>query len=448
MRCGYRQSIRCVTSGRTALVETVKLTYYGQKNGCRCVAFDGKRSADTFYKKEIIMKKILVLACVIIMLGGVIFSMTACSNNWSFANIFSGRMEEKITDIGENVSGIEIMTDTADISLLASDDGNCKVVAYDKKNITYSASVEGGVLKISLMDGRKWFERLFDFRTPTLTVYLPKGEYSVLCIDESTGNITIPSDFSFASIDITHSTGNVFLGASAIGEVKINGSTGDVNIEGITCGSLEVSYSTGKVTMNNVTASGDITTNGSTGDMQLCNLIYKNLTSLGDTGNVEATNLCGAENTTFERSTGRVSITNAVCKGNITTKTSTGKTEIIGAECADLDLVVTTGKSILSDINCATLTTAGDTGDVNLVNVIASGKFDIKRDTGDVDFDGCDAAEIYVKTDTGDVEGTLLTEKIFIVNTDTGRVNVPESTTGGKCKITTDTGNVKISFKK
>ena len=393
------------------------------------------------------MKKMLVLASVLIILGGVIFTMSSCGNNWDFITIFKGRMEEKITDIGENVSGIEIMTDTADITLLTSEDENCKVVAYDKKNITYSASVEGGVLKIISKDERRWYERLFDFGKPFLNVYLPKGEYSALCIDESTGDITIPSDFSFASIDITHSTGDVFLGASAIGEVKIKGSTGDINIEGITCGSLEVSYSTGKVTMNNVTASGDITTNGSTGDMQLCNLSYKNLTSLGDTGNVEATNLCGAENTAFERSTGRVSITNAVCKGNIKTKTSTGKTEIMGAECADLDLVVTTGKSILSDINCANLNTVGNTGDVNLVNVIASGKLDIERSTGDVDFDGCDAAEIYVKTDTGDVVGTLLTDKVFIPRTSSGKIDVPETATGGKCKITTSTGNIEISIK-
>jgi len=70
-----------------------------------------------------------------------------------------------------------------------------------------------------------------------------------------------------------------------------------------------------------------------------------------------------------------------------------------------------------------------------------------ESDTGDVKFDGCDAAEIFVETDTGDVKGSLLTDKIFIVQTDTGSVDVPKTATGGKCEITTSTGDINISIK-
>ena len=49
-------------------------------------------------------------------------------------------------------------------------------------------------------------------------------------------------------------------------------------------------------------------------------------------------------------------------------------------------------------------------------------------------------------TDTGDVRGSLLSEKVFIVNTDTGRKEVPDTITGGRCEITTDTGDVKITI--
>ncbi|MBQ3893898.1 MAG: DUF4097 family beta strand repeat protein, partial [Clostridia bacterium] len=79
---------------------------------------------------------------------------------------------------------------------------------------------------------------------------------------------------------------------------------------------------------------------------------------------------------------------------------------------------------------------------------IASGRFDIERDTGDVKFDRCDAAEIKVETDTGDVTGTLLTEKVFITKTDTGKVSVPSAASGGRCEIETDTGDIKISIAK
>ena len=71
-------------------------------------------------------------------------------------------------------------------------------------------------------------------------------------------------------------------------------------------------------------------------------------------------------------------------------------------------------------------------------------KFLIKRSTGDIRFDNSDATEIFVETDTGNVTGSLLTDKVFITQTDTGNVNVPKTVTGGRCEITTDTGNIKI----
>ena len=79
-------------------------------------------------------------------------------------------------------------------------------------------------------------------------------------------------------------------------------------------------------------------------------------------------------------------------------------------------------------------------------NVIAEDKFDIERSTGDVKFEKCDAAELFIETDTGSVKGSLLTEKIFLVETDTGSIEVPKSVSGGRCEIETDTGNVKIGI--
>jgi DUF4097 and DUF4098 domain-containing protein YvlB len=63
-----------------------------------------------------------------------------------------------------------------------------------------------------------------------------------------------------------------------------------------------------------------------------------------------------------------------------------------------------------------------------------------------VRFEACDAEEIIIHTDTGDVTGTLLTPKIFQVETDTGRVDIPESGSGGKCQIKTDTGDIQVEI--
>lgn len=108
---------------------------------------------------------------------------------------------------------------------------------------------------------------------------------------------------------------------------------------------------------------------------------------------------------------------------------------------------VSTGKAYLTDIACKNVISSGSTGDIFLDNVIAAKKFYIERSTGDVRFENSDATEIFVETGTGYVTGTLLTDKVFIIQTDTGSVDVPKTITGGRCEITTDTGDIKITIK-
>ena len=127
--------------------------------------------------------------------------------------------------------------------------------------------------------------------------------------------------------------------------------------------------------------------------------------------------------------TGRIAVHSVTCDGDVTTR-------------------VSTGNAVLTDVSCQSLTSDGNTGDLILRRVIASGDFSIERSTGDVTLEACDAAALSITTGTGDVTGTLLSEKVFIAGTDTGRVSVPKTTAGGKCEITTDTGDIQIDLVK
>ena len=133
--------------------------------------------------------------------------------------------------------------------------------------------------------------------------------------------------------------------------------------------------------------------------------------------------------------------------GSLAVTVTTGKVSISNVVCAgDVRIDVTTGKALLSNMSCNGLTSNGSTGDITLDSLIASERISIERSTGDVKFNASDAAEIYVKTDTCKVSGTLLSEKIFITRTDTGDIDVPKSVTGGRCEITTDTGDIRITI--
>lgn len=311
----------------------------------------------------------LIVATVLILVGGITFVCMMTILKWDFTKLSTGEYETTSHEISESIKNISIFSDTADITFLPSEGSKCTVVCYEQKKVYHSVSVKAGTLLIKETDTRKWYEYIgLNFGTPKITVYIPQCEYGDLEIKSSTGDTEIPSDFIFENIDISTSTGKTKCYSSVKNLLKIKSSTGSIKIENISAGSLDLSVSIGGINASQITCHGDITINSST------------------------------------------------------------------------------GKTKLTDIACVNLFSKGNTGDIILNKVIASGKFSININTGDVEFESCDAAEIYVKTSTGDVEGTFLTDKIFITETGIGDIEVPKSITGGRCEITTGTGDIELKI--
>lgn len=156
---------------------------------------------------------------------------------------------------------------------------------------------------------------------------------------------------------------------------------------------------------------------------------------------------CVKKDMKIRTSTGHILVDN-VSAGSMELSVSTGDLTVNKVLCdGAVQLRSTTGETYLTDIACKDLQSKGSTGDLTMSRVIVAGKLAIERSTGDTKLDSCDAAEILIETDTGDVKGNLLSEKIFIARTDTGKVDVPKTITGGKCEITTDTGDIIITIK-
>ena len=313
-------------------------------------------------------KKCLIVGAVLLLLGCCLaFGARMAAGNWDFASLQNAKMETNTVEISDDFRSISIRSDTEDVVFVPSDDGSCRVVFYEWENEKHTASVQDGTLTIERIDSREWYEHVrFSLADPRITVYLPQGDYGALSIEESTGDVELPGDFSFAGIEITVSTGDVRCCASATGPIRITASTGSIKAEELSAEELALSVSTGRVEVSSVACAGEL--------------------SVG----------------------------------------------------------VSTGKTHLTDVSCQSFTSHGSTGDVTMENVLVTETVTIERSTGDVKFDDCDAGELCVKTDTGDVSGTLLSDKVFIVQSDTGRVEVPETTSGGKCKIVTDTGDIRI----
>lgn len=167
---------------------------------------------------------------------------------------------------------------------------------------------------------------------------------------------------------------------------------------------------------------------GDTGDVNLSDISFNDIQIALHTGDIRLSNL-NSNNISLKTTTGKMQLQNIECRGLLSTAVSTGDNELI-------------------NIKCNSFASNGSTGDLDIENLIVAEKISIERDTGDIEFEGLDANEIYIKTITGDVEGDLRSEKVFIINTDTGEVNVPKTITGGKCEITTNTGDIKIEIEK
>lgn len=315
------------------------------------------------------VKAWIIAAACLVVIGLIMFAAAMSACDWDFTKLGTEKYETNTHEVRENFTDISITTDTANISFVATEDGECKVVCYESEKIRHEVRVEDGSLIINVVDDRRWYEYIgINFATPKITVYLPEKEYGALSIHSSTGHTDIPKEFKFKSVDISQSTGDVTSYASVKDQLKIKTSTGDIHVESIYAETIVLSVSTGHVTL-----------------------------------------------------------TDAHCAGNI-------------------DITVSTGKAQVTDVECLSFNTKGSTGNIDLTNVIAEEKISATRTTGDVTFHCSDAPNIVVNTDTGDVSGTLNTEKVFICETDTGHIDVPKTTGGGKCEITTDTGDIKIKL--
>ncbi|MBR5261951.1 MAG: DUF4097 family beta strand repeat protein, partial [Oscillospiraceae bacterium] len=189
---------------------------------------------------------------------------------------------------------------------------------------------------------------------------------------------------------------------------------------------LILSSDTGKVKVPDYLTFDEAEVETDTGYIEFYADVKGNLSIGSDTGRITVQDV-NPKNLDVSTCTGAIVLKNILVSGNITITTDTGDTDMTSVKCRGLEM-------------------RSDTGDITLAKVIASASANIGTDTGDVYLNGFDANEIFIRTNTGEVMGTILSEKIFFAESDTGDVDVPRTITGGKCEITTDTGDITIDI--
>lgn len=259
----------------------------------------------------------LIAAVSLIVAGSILFVGVMTVLSGDFNALSTKKLVTKECLVSESFRSISIDTDTADVELVVSD--NAAVTCREWENETHTVSVVDGVLSIKLVDTRKWYQHIgVNLDSPSVTVYLPVGEYANLTVKASTGDVTVPADFSFENVDVGLSTGNITYEASAT-YVDLRTTTGVVTVNNVVADTVNVTVSTGKTALSGVRCQV-LTTDGSTGRVALSDVIARRRMGIKrTTGNV-----------TFDRCDG----------GVINVETSTGS--VTGTLLTDKKFKVTT----------------------------------------------------------------------------------------------------------
>lgn len=170
---------------------------------------------------------------------------------------------------------------------------------------------------------------------------------------------------------------------------------------------------------------------------------YDSLDIEADTSDITVPKDFTFNTASVETDTGDIGFS-ANMSGLLDISTDTGDIGFGAIKAQDITLESDTGDVTFNSVECENVIIENNTGDVRFNSTIATGKISVTTSTGDVIFDYSDADEIFINTSTGDVSGRLLSEKVFICDSNTGKTDVPDSETGGRCEITTNTGDIEI----
>lgn len=180
-----------------------------------------------------------------------------------------------------------------------------------------------------------------------MTVYLPQNAYASLRVEAATGGVAVPGDFTFETLDISTSTGDITVSAPSVGalrlatatggisvssmdpegDLELKTSTGTIKLTDVTCAGLSAESSTGTITLRNVTAAGAFSIRSSTGGVRFEDSDAARISVRTSTGGVTGT-LRSEKVFITETSTGKVDVPKTLAGGRCEITTSTGSIRI------------------------------------------------------------------------------------------------------------------------
>ena len=270
----------------------------------------------------------LIVAASLTLLGALIFTCAMSMAGWDFTKLSTAEYETNIHEITGDFADISIDTITADVTILPSTDGKCRVECYEQKGLIHTVKIDGETLKITVSDTRNWYDNIgINSASASIKIYLPEGVCRGINVTTTTGDIRM-ENLSIRGFKFMLTTGDVYLSnVVCTGGNFISGSTGDITLKNVSVGNLTASIGTGSTTLESVIAQGKLDINCTTGDVKFDKCDASEIFVETNTGNVTGTLLSDKIFTT-KTTTGDVHVPSCKQGGKCAIKTTTGDIEI------------------------------------------------------------------------------------------------------------------------
>lgn len=312
-------------------------------------------------------KIFLSLGLILLILGGILFTVTMSKLNWDFNNLDTNKYQTNTYEITDNFESISINTNTTDVSFIPTQLDIATVVCFEKESETHNVAVLDGVLTVTYNQS-SFLKKLsfFNFKKPNITISLPQAEYNDLIIVGDTSDITLTNELTFSNVNVTISTGDVTVKSTIKENLKISTTTGDITIYDTSVNNADLSVTTGDIGITKLNCINDLKISVTTGDSELNDVQCKNLISTGDTGDLELNNVIASEKFIIDRDTGDVDAKSCDAS-EIQVTTDTGDVEMTLLSSKIFVIETDTGRKrvpISTEGGLCQVTT--DTGDIKI----------------------------------------------------------------------------------
>lgn len=167
---------------------------------------------------------------------------------------------------GDDFGRIEITGMEADVRLLPSEAGSCRVVCDVAEQREYDVFVQGDTLYITTEATKmiRWFS--LNLHAQAVTVYLPGDRYESVKIDSVSGDIELKK-MEIGRLEIATASGEMELEGLRLGSGKLQSASGDIHIRDMDAeNEIRIGTASGDMCMENCdapsfvlsSASGDI----------------------------------------------------------------------------------------------------------------------------------------------------------------------------------------------